>query len=83
VTSTDELCLVSAEWIIEDLAIDSSSIGLANIGNFTFENAVVGTSTRTLGPSSATIMDVELDGTTAVLTKTSVTDDSVTVVVSN
>ena len=82
-TSTDTLCLGSAEWIIEDLAVDSSSIGLANIGNFTFEKAVTGTSTRTLGPSGATIMDVELDGTTAQLTQTSVTDDTVVIVVKN
>ena len=82
-TSTNTLCLTSAEWIIEDLAVDSSSIGLANVGNFTFSNAVTGTSSRTLGPSGAEIMDVELDDTTTQLTHTTVTNDAVVVGVHN
>lgn len=82
-SSDNTLCLGSAEWIIEDLYVDSSSIGLANVGDFTFSNAIAGTSARTLGPLGAVIMDVELPDTTQQLTYTSITDDSVAVLIEN
>lgn len=79
VTSTDVLCGQAAEWIMEDLSIDGSTIGLANYGNVTFTNAYATTSDGTqVGPSGALLMDIETTSN-QILTSSSVTDDSVTV----
>ncbi|ESZ98638.1 hypothetical protein SBOR_0978 [Sclerotinia borealis F-4128] len=78
VSSTNTLCGVSAEWIMEDLSIDSSSIGLANYGSVVFSDAVATTASKTVTPSGSEILDIETSSN-AILTKTSVTDNSVTI----
>ncbi|KAF7960948.1 hypothetical protein EAE96_000619 [Botrytis aclada] len=79
VTSTDRLCGQAAEWIMEDLSIDGSTIGLANYGNVTFANAYVTTKEgKQVGPTGANIMDIETSSN-EILTSSSVTEDSVVV----
>ncbi|KAM0140851.1 hypothetical protein ACHAP3_002533 [Botrytis cinerea] len=79
VTSTDQLCGQAAEWIMEDLSIDGSTIGLANYGNVTFSNAYATTKEgKQVGPTGANIMDIETTSN-EILTSSSVTEDSVVV----
>ncbi|KAF5871638.1 putative scytalidoglutamic peptidase protein [Botrytis fragariae] len=79
VTSTDQLCGQAAEWIMEDLSIDGSTIGLANYGNVTFSNAYAATKEgKQVGPTGANIMDIETTSN-EILTSSSVTEDSVVV----
>lgn len=78
VTSSNTLCGISAEWIMEDLSVDSSSIGLANYGSITFSNAVATTSSKTVTPSGAELLDIETSAN-QILTKSSVTSNSVTI----
>lgn len=61
-----------------DLSVDTTTIGLANYGSVVFSDAVATTSSGTVTPSGARIMDIETSDK-KILTKTSVTDDSVTV----
>ncbi|KAF7944769.1 uncharacterized protein EAE97_005402 [Botrytis byssoidea] len=78
VSSANTLCGVSAEWIMEDLSVDSSNIGLANYGSVVFSDAVATTASKTVIPSRAVILDIETSSN-IVLTKSSVTDKSVTI----
>ncbi|KAI9647251.1 hypothetical protein NHQ30_003634 [Ciborinia camelliae] len=78
ISSTNTLCGVSAEWIMEDLSIDSSTMGLSNFGSVTFSDAVATTSSKVVTPSGAEILDIETS-LNAILTKTTVTDNSVTI----
>ncbi|APA05637.1 hypothetical protein SS1G_02038 [Sclerotinia sclerotiorum 1980 UF-70] len=78
VSSTNTLCGVSAEWIMEDLSIDTNTEGLANYGSVVFTDAIATTSSKTVNPSGANIMDIETTSN-AILTKTTVTDNSVTI----
>lgn len=78
VSSSDTLCGLSAEWIMEDLSAGTTTIGLANHGSVVFSDAVATTSSGTGTPSGARIMDIETSDMN-ILTKTSVTDDSVMV----
>ncbi|KAB8301237.1 hypothetical protein EYC80_003124 [Monilinia laxa] len=78
ISSDKTLCGVSAEWIVEDLSIDSSDIGLASYGSVTFSDAIATTSSETVNPSGSRLLDIE-DSAKAILTKTSVTDNSVSI----
>lgn len=61
---------------MEDLSTDSSDIGLASYGSVTFSDAIATTSSKTVGPSGSELLDIE-DSANVILTKTSVTDNSV------
>ncbi|RAL58708.1 hypothetical protein DID88_003065 [Monilinia fructigena] len=78
ISSDKTLCGVSAEWIMEDLSTDSSDIGLASYGSVTFSDAVATTSSHTVNPSGSRLLDIE-DSAKTILTKTSVTDNSVSI----
>ncbi|KAF7902586.1 hypothetical protein EAF00_002489 [Botryotinia globosa] len=79
VTSTDQLCGQAAQWIMEDLSIDGSTIGLANYGNVTFCNAYATTKEgKKVGPTGANIVDIETTSK-EILTNSSITEDSVVV----
>lgn len=78
-TSSNALCLASAEWIMEDVTFDDDSTGLANFGTLTFTDAVATTNQRTLGPADADLMDIE-DDDNEILTTSSVTTNTVVVV---
>ncbi|KAJ5892391.1 peptidase A4 family-domain-containing protein [Penicillium tannophilum] len=68
---------LNAEWIVEDFEEGDSLVSFADFGSVTFSNAQATDNGSTVGPSGATIMDIEQDG--EVLTSTSSTSDSVTV----
>lgn len=72
-----DLCEYNAEWIVEDFEEGSSLIAFADFDSVTFSGAEATDGSSTVGPSGATIMDIEQENT--VLTSSSVTDDSVTV----
>ncbi|RAH62505.1 aspergillopepsin-2 [Aspergillus piperis CBS 112811] len=72
-----DLCETNAEWIVEDFESGDSLVAFADFGSVTFTNAEATSDGSTVGPSDATIMDIEQDST--VLTETSVSGDSVTV----
>lgn len=77
ITSTTALCEQDAEWIVEDFEEDSSLVPFANFGKVVFSGASAGTSSGSVGPSGATILDIKQSGT--VLTSVSTTSSSVTV----
>lgn len=68
---------LNAEWIVEDFEEGNSLVSFADFGSVTFSNALATDNGNSVGPSGATIMDIEQDG--EVLTSTSSTSDSVTV----
>lgn len=68
---------LNAEWIVEDFESGDSLVSFADFGSVTFSNALATDNGNTVGPSGATVMDIEQDG--EVLTSTSTTEDSVTV----
>jgi hypothetical protein len=70
------LCEYNAEWIVEDFEEGNSLVSFADFGAITFSNAVATTSDGTVGPSDATVIDIQQD---SVLTSVSVGSDSVTV----
>ncbi|OJJ75344.1 hypothetical protein ASPBRDRAFT_119387 [Aspergillus brasiliensis CBS 101740] len=72
-----DLCETNAEWIVEDFESGDSLVAFADFGTVTFTNAEATSGGSTVGPSGATIMDIEQDST--VLTESSVSGDSVTV----
>lgn len=71
------LCQENAEWIVEDFEEGSSLVPLANWGTVTFTGASAGTSSGTMSPSGATIINMEQNG--RVLTSASASGSSVTV----
>ncbi|KAF7595466.1 hypothetical protein BBP40_005802 [Aspergillus hancockii] len=71
------LCETNAEWIVEDYQSGSSLVPFANFGTVTFAGAQATTGETTVGPASASLMDIKQNG--HVLTNSSVTSDSVTV----
>ncbi|EKM56250.1 uncharacterized protein PHACADRAFT_253276 [Phanerochaete carnosa HHB-10118-sp] len=77
VSSSYELCQQDAEWIVEDFEQNGSQVPFANFGTVTFAGASAGTSLGSVGPSGATIWDIELND--QVVTSASVSDSSVTV----
>ncbi|KAF8313005.1 hypothetical protein DL93DRAFT_2059522 [Clavulina sp. PMI_390] len=76
-TSTAALCETNAEWIVEDFEEGSSLVPLANFGKVTFTGASAGTSSGSVGPSGAEIIDLKQGST--VYTSVSTTSSSVTV----
>ncbi|KAF7872447.1 hypothetical protein EAF04_003368 [Stromatinia cepivora] len=78
VSSNNTLCGISAEWIIEDLSVDSSTEGLANYGSVVFSDTIATTSSKRVTPSASEILDIKTSSN-IILTKTSVTDNSVTI----
>jgi hypothetical protein len=71
------LCEYNAEWIVEDFESNGSLVPFANFGTVTFTGAQATDSGSTVGPSGATIIDIEQNG--QVLTSVSSTSSSVTV----
>ncbi|ROW09341.1 hypothetical protein VPNG_05818 [Cytospora leucostoma] len=68
---------LNAEWIVEDFESGDSLVSFADFGTVTFTNAKATTSSGSVGPSGATLIDIEQDG--EILTSSSVTDSTVTV----
>ncbi|KAK6064043.1 peptidase A4 family protein [Seiridium cupressi] len=79
VSDSDALCGKSIEWIMEDLSVDGDENGLANFGTLTFTDASGTSSSGTVSPSSAQLMDIETDADER-LTESSVTSDTVVIV---
>ncbi|KAH9940061.1 acid proteinase [Epithele typhae] len=71
------LCQENAEWIVEDFESGNSLVPLANWGTVTFTGASAGTSSGTVTPSGATIINMEQNG--RVLTNAAASGSSVTV----
>lgn len=71
------LCEYNAEWIVEDFEQNGALVPFANFGTVTFSNAQATDNGGTVGPSGATIIDIEQNG--KVLTQSSDTSNSVTV----
>lgn len=71
------LCEQNAEWIVEDFDENGTMVPFANFGTVTFSNAQATDNGNTVGPTGATIIDIEQNG--KVLTSSSDTANSVTV----
>jgi hypothetical protein len=71
------LCEYNAEWIVEDFESNGSLVPFANFGTVTFSGAEATDGSSTVGPSGATLIDIEQSN--KVLTSSSVTSNSVTV----
>lgn len=67
---------LNAEWIVEDF-YSGGLVPFADFGTVTFTGASASTSSGSVGPSGATIIDIEQDG--EILTSVSTTSTSVTV----
>ena len=70
------LCEYDAEWIVEDFESNGSLVPFADFGTVTFTGASATSSSGTVGPSGATIMDIRQSG--VVLTSCSASSSSVT-----
>lgn len=68
---------LNAEWIVEDFEEGDSLVPFADFGTVTFTSASAKGSSGTVGPSGATLIDIEQNG--KVLTTVSTTSSSVTV----
>lgn len=68
---------LNAEWIVEDFESGSSLVPFADFGTVTFTGASATGSSGSVGPSGATLIDIEQNG--QVLTSVSTTSSSVTV----
>lgn len=73
-----DLCETNAEWIVEDFEEGSSLVPFANFGTVTFSGAEATDGSSTVGPSGATIMDIQ-SSSKQVLTSSSAGSNSVTV----
>ncbi|KIY47138.1 hypothetical protein FISHEDRAFT_66179 [Fistulina hepatica ATCC 64428] len=76
ITSTYPLCEQNAEWIVEDYEEGDSLVTFADFGTITFTDAEATTSSGTVGPENASIIDIEQD---SVLTSVSISSDSVNI----
>ncbi|KAJ3713749.1 acid proteinase [Lentinula guzmanii] len=79
VSSSSKLCEYNAEWIVEDFEECGSTCELvpfANFGTVEFTGAEATTSSGTVTPAAATLIDIEQN---SVLTSVSVSGSSVTV----
>jgi len=76
-TSSSALCEQDAEWIVEDFEEGSSLVPFANFGKVVFTSASATTSSGSVGPGSANVIDIEQGST--VLTSVSLASSSVTV----
>ncbi|KAJ9220599.1 hypothetical protein DTO169C6_7112 [Paecilomyces variotii] len=74
---TDELCEYNAEWIVEDFESNGSLVPFADFGTVTFSGATATDDGSTVGPSGATILDIEQNN--RVLTSVSVAGSDVTI----
>lgn len=74
---TDKLCEYNAEWIVEDFESNGSLVPFANFGTVTFSDATATDDSSTIGPSDATILDIEQNN--EVLTSVSVSGNEVTI----
>ncbi|KKK11916.1 hypothetical protein P175DRAFT_0504939 [Aspergillus ochraceoroseus IBT 24754] len=72
-----DLCEYNAEWIVEDFEENDSLVPFADFGTVTFSSAEATSKGSTVGPSGATILDIEQSN--EVLTSVSVSSSSVTV----
>ncbi|KAJ5194514.1 uncharacterized protein N7498_007952 [Penicillium cinerascens] len=72
-----DLCEYNAEWIVEDFESGSSLVPFADFGTVTFSNAEATDGSSTVGPSGATLIDIEQNN--EVLTSSSISGSSVTV----
>ncbi|KZP14588.1 hypothetical protein FIBSPDRAFT_912759 [Athelia psychrophila] len=77
ITSTSALCEQNTEWIVEDFEEGGSLVGFADFGSVVFTGASATTTTGSIGPGSATLIDIEQNN--VILTSSSVDDSSVTV----
>ncbi|KAF5383155.1 hypothetical protein D9615_004962 [Tricholomella constricta] len=77
ISSTAHLCQANAEWIVEDFESGGSLVPLADFGTVTFSNAHATTSSGTVGPAGAVIINMEQNG--QVLTSASTSSSGVTV----
>lgn len=71
------LCEYNAEWIVEDFESNGSLVPFANFGTVTFTGAQATDGGSTVGPSGATLIDIQQSG--KVLTSVSTSSSSVTV----
>ncbi|KAH9921359.1 peptidase A4 family-domain-containing protein [Fomitopsis serialis] len=76
-TSSAALCEENAEWIVEDYEENGALVPLANFGTVTFTGAAATTSSGSVGPSGATLIDIKQNNQT--LTDASADSSSVTV----
>ncbi|EPT01947.1 hypothetical protein FOMPIDRAFT_1119172 [Fomitopsis schrenkii] len=76
ITSSSALCEENAEWIVEDYEEGDSLVPFADFGTVTFTGASATTSSGSIGPSGATLIDIEQD---SVLTSVSVSGSDVTI----
>lgn len=72
-----DLCEYNAEWIVEDFESGGGMVPFADFGTVTFTNAQASDGGSTVGPSGASVMDIQQNST--VLTSSSVSGNSVTV----
>ncbi|KAJ5464788.1 uncharacterized protein N7458_000474 [Penicillium daleae] len=72
-----DLCEYNAEWIVEDFEENNGLVPFANFSTVTFSNAQATDGGSVVGPSGATLIDIEQNG--VVLTQSSNTNDSVTI----
>ncbi|KAL3470312.1 peptidase A4 family-domain-containing protein [Aspergillus californicus] len=72
-----DLCEYNAEWIVEDFESGGSMVPFCDFGTVTFTGAEATDGDGTVGPSGATIMDIEQSG--SVLTSAEVSGGSVSV----
>ncbi|KZT63531.1 putative aspergillopepsin, partial [Daedalea quercina L-15889] len=77
ITSSSALCEENAEWIVEDYEEGDSLVAFADFGTVTFTSAEATTTSGTVGPSGATLIDIEQNN--EVLTSASTSSDSVTI----
>lgn len=77
ITSSSALCEQDAEWIVEDYEEGDSLVAFADFGTVTFTDASATTSSGSVGPSGATLIDIEQDD--EVLTSASTSDSTVTI----
>lgn len=72
-----QLCETNAEWIVEDFSEGYSLVPFADFGTVTFTGASASTGGSSVGPSGATLIDIEQNG--QVLTDVSVSGNQVVV----
>ncbi|KAF9076595.1 peptidase A4 family-domain-containing protein [Rhodocollybia butyracea] len=80
VSSSAKLCQTNAEWIVEDFeeceGSDCSLVPFANFGTIEFTGASATTSSGSVGPADAQVLDIEQS---SVLTSTTVSGSTITV----
>ncbi|KAJ5332688.1 hypothetical protein MYU51_015379 [Penicillium brevicompactum] len=72
-----DLCEYNAEWIVEDFESNGELVPFVDFGAVTFSSASATKNGRSVGPSGATLMDIQQSS--SILTSSSLTSNSVTV----